>query len=365
MAKFLIVSQIYKEIIDKIQNESNDNSNYDKVFEKTINFSRGQEFSFYFYFKKHFEVDLVYFNFDFLQDLWIKKYNKKNILNKYEILELQIENFKPEIIYLQNIYYFDNKFFNSLKKKFPFIKKIIVWICSPITQETENIIFRSDLVLTCNKKYLNQLRLINKKTLKINHAIDKRNVFNLQGDRKKNIIFPGSVFFKKNYHQNRLNLLYELKSELRDIDIFGNLSFHKTFENIFRIKDLFKFFYLKKNSLKALFGIDYFMNLSNYKICINTHLDNDEFSGNMRLFEGTGLGCCLITNYNKDINQLFEEDKEIITYKNKFEAVEKIKWLLNNENKLIEISTKGQLKTLNYYNYEISTQKIYENLYKL
>jgi spore maturation protein CgeB len=363
MVNFLIISQLYKEIIDKIQRENDHNFQYGDVFEKTINFSRGQEFSFYFYLKKYFEVDLVYFNFDFLQNLWLRKYGESKKLSKYEILELQIEKYRPEIIYLQNIYYFDNNFFNSLKKKFPFIKKIIIWICSPITVETKDIIFKSDLVLTCNKKYFDQLKLINKKTLKINHAIDERNIFNLKKDKKKNVIFSGSVFFKKNYHQNRLNLLYELKSQLSYIDIYSNLSFHKTFENFFRINDLFKFFYLKKRTLKPLFGIDYFMNLSNYKICVNTHLDNDDFSGNMRLFEGTGLGCCLVTNYNKDINQFFEEDNEIITYKNKFEAIEKIKWLLNNKKKLREISLKGQLKTLKKYNYKISTQKIYDNLY--
>ena len=85
----------------------------------------------------------------------------------------------------------------------------------------------------------------------------------------------------------------------------------------------------------------------------------------MRLFEGTGLGCCVLTNHNSDISNFFDEDKEIITYKNHQEALEKIKWLLNNEKKLEEISLKGQEKTIKLYNYKISTQKIYENLYKL
>ena len=43
----------------------------------------------------------------------------------------------------------------------------------------------------------------------------------------------------------------------------------------------------------------------------------------MRLFEGTRLGCCVLTNYNRDISNFFDEDKEIITYKNHQEALEK------------------------------------------
>ena len=178
-------------------------------------------------------------------------------------------------------------------------------------------------------KYFDQLSLINKRCLKINHAIDHRNVFNKTFDSKKKVVFSGSVFFKKDYHRDRLDLLYKLKSQIDEIDIFGNLNFHKNLENIFRIKDLYKFFYIKKKSSKALYGIDYFMNLSNYKICINTHLDNDRF-WKYTFIRGTGSGCCVLTNHNRDINKLFEEDK-VVTYKNKYEALEKLKWLLNNE----------------------------------
>ena len=115
--------------------------------------------------------------------------------DKYQILDFQIEYYKPEIIYFQNIYYFDNNYFNSLKERFPFIKKIIIWICSPITSNEKNIISKSDLVLTCNKKYFNQLCLINTKTIQINHAIDERNIFKTPYNQKKKVIFSGSVFF--------------------------------------------------------------------------------------------------------------------------------------------------------------------------
>ena len=36
----------------------------------------------------------------------------------------------------------------------------------------------------------------------------------------------------------------------------------------------------------------------------------------MRLFEGTGLGCLLITNYKKGLEKLFEIENDIIVYKN-------------------------------------------------
>ena len=194
MPNFLIVSQLYSGIIDKVKKDNIQNLNYDSLFDQTINFSRGQEFSFHYYLKKYFKVDLVYFNFNYLQNLWLKKQHAKKTTDKYQILDFQIEYYKPEIIYFQNIYYFDNNYFNSLKERFPFIKKIIIWICSPITSNEKNIISKSDLVLTCNKKYFNQLCLINTKTIQINHAIDERNIFKTPYNQKKKVIFSGSVF---------------------------------------------------------------------------------------------------------------------------------------------------------------------------
>ena len=118
MSNFLIVSQLYSGIIDKVKKDNIENLNYDSLFDQTINFSRGQEFSFYYYLKKYFKVDLVYFNFNYLQYLWLKKQRAKKTTDKYQILDFQIEYYKPEIIYFQNIYYFDNNYFNSLKKDF-------------------------------------------------------------------------------------------------------------------------------------------------------------------------------------------------------------------------------------------------------
>ena len=49
---------------------------------------------------------------------------------------------------------------------------------------------------------------------------------------------------------------------------------------------------------------------------INKHIEDTEYAGNMRLFEGTGLGCLLITDYKKDLEKLFKIDEDVVIFDN-------------------------------------------------
>jgi Glycosyl transferases group 1 len=49
----------------------------------------------------------------------------------------------------------------------------------------------------------------------------------------------------------------------------------------------------------------------------------------------------LLADWKKNINDLFVEDKEVITYKSDSECVEKAKWFMSNRQKCLEISIAG------------------------
>ena len=57
----------------------------------------------------------------------------------------------------------------------------------------------------------------------------------------------------------------------------------------------------------------------------------------MRMFEATGLGCCLLTDYKSNVHSMFEEGKEVITYNTNQEAISKANQLLQNPNVAKEI----------------------------
>ena len=61
-----------------------------------------------------------------------------------------------------------------------------------------------------------------------------------------------------------------------------------------------------------------------------------------------------------NLHKIFEIDREIVTYKCKEEALEKVKYLKNNPIKLSEIASAGQKRTLNEHSYEIRMIELME-----
>lgn len=120
---------------------------------------------------------------------------------------------------------------------------------------------------------------------------------------------------------------------------------------------------LPDKPLRALFpdkcfngtmGIDYYKIMYQSKISFTKACNNisDGFDNNkgdigaIRLFEATGLGSCLIADTGPNMGDLFEEGKEIVTYTTKEEALDKIKFLQENETQRKEIAKHGQIRTL-------------------
>ena len=88
---------------------------------------------------------------------------------------------------------------------------------------------------------------------------------------------------------------------------------------------------LMKKVAPLLFGSKLYELLTDSLITLNVHgrvnanYGKAKFAaGNIRLFEATGAGCCLLTDHLPHIEEFFIPDEEIITYKNRSE-VEKSK----------------------------------------
>ena len=96
-----------------------------------------------------------------------------------------------------------------------------------------------------------------------------------------------------------------------------------------------------------LMGMDMYNLLHQSKVTFNKHADVRRWSvGNMRMFEATGVGTCLITDTGKNMTDLFEADKEVVTYASIDEAIEKVNYLMEHENQRQEIAAAGQRRTL-------------------
>jgi len=134
---------------------------------------------------------------------------------------------------------------------------------------------------------------------------------------------------------------------------FGMSNQFARIENILKVLELAhlpKFPYdrtLKRLMSPPVFGREMLKALAESNIVLNVHADSFPlYASNMRLFETTGAGTLLLTDWRKNISELFEPDKVTVTYKNVEECTEKVRWLLSHPNECATIAQEGQKERL-------------------
>lgn len=88
---------------------------------------------------------------------------------------------------------------------------------------------------------------------------------------------------------------------------------------------------------------------SESKIVFNVSIGDDV---NMRLFEALGTGSFLLTNWLPTIGELFEDGKDLITYKTLDEMVAKAKYYLVHDRERIKIAQAGYNKAIKHHTYQ-------------
>jgi len=97
----------------------------------------------------------------------------------------------------------------------------------------------------------------------------------------------------------------------------------------------------------AVFGTAMHRLLADADLTINLHTaDGQGMAGNMRLFEATGQGCCLLTDAAGNLAELFEPGREVVAFASAAEAVERARWLLAHPAEMRRIAAAGRAATL-------------------
>jgi len=366
MNSFLRISSVYSTFLkefDKTYYDNNDDyeTSLNKLFSCNYSISNNLTKSLS---KLNYKCIEIVENANLIQKKCLKEYGNKN--SNEAILIQQIKYYKPDFIYIGNADLVDNKFIEKIKKKSN-VKKIFCFNCAPLTKKIMQNLKNVDGVITCTKGYEQKINNhLKKKVLLMRHSFDKN--YQLQNENKPrniDITFIGSLFLKEGLHAKRVSLIYRLMKNFKNTYIainFSNYFFLYFSFNILRSIFLFKihkdiFFYYKLLYVyifakKAIFGNKMMNILKSTKILVNTHIDDTEYAGNMRLFEGTGMGCLVLTDFKKDLDKIFQIKKEIEVFINDNDLVEKCKYFLKNEKELSNISKNGNLRTLAEHTYE-------------
>jgi len=109
--------------------------------------------------------------------------------------------------------------------------------------------------------------------------------------------------------------------------------------------------YIHRSYVGPAWGREMYQVLRNSLLTLNHHGNIPPFANNMRLFEATGIGTLLITDWKENLHEMFELGKEVIAYCSPEECAELIHYYLEHEDEREEIARAGQQRTLGEHTY--------------
>lgn len=313
-----------------------------------------------------FNCEEVILNNKPMQIQWAKEnnfaYSEENWL--LDILEQQLIKFQPEIFFAHDYGYITPAFLKKIKRNVPSIKLVIGW--DGLWYNDLELYKEHDIVLSCIEECADFYSANGKRGFHFPFGFEKTISNRLDASLEKSIdtSFIGSLTSGNGKHSERFKTISYIASKT-NFSLFANglSSHHASWNPLSRpqLKTLlngnfgewYNTWRLGSSNKGPLFGLAMYQKLAESKISLNIHIDAAKDKAvNMRLLEVTGVGSCLLTDHKSNIADYFVPDKEIVTFKSKVEAVEKIKWLLANEEKLNAIAKAGQQRTMENYSLE-------------
>ncbi|MCX6334952.1 MAG: glycosyltransferase [Bacteroidia bacterium] len=311
-----------------------------------------------------------------LQNKWYKE-NCKGIAKKKDLLFHQVASFMPDILWIEDLRFVDKDWIENVRHTIGSIRVIIANFSAPYNSRVIEKLRAMDFVIACTPGLKSEFEGNGIRTYLVYHGFDTDLLEKIKVSNDlvhEGIVFTGSLFAGAGYHNSRIELLDSILCSGINISLYLNLEknykiFAKNFLHFInelirktgfeKTKKYFSILeygnsHAKKCPLSLvrankgpIYGLDMYSLLAGSKIVLNSHGEvAGNYAGNMRLFETTGLGSCLLTDAKSNLKDLFDTEKEIVIYKNPQDCIEKIKWLLNHEEERSRIAEAGHQKTL-------------------
>lgn len=250
-----------------------------------------------------------------------------------DIVLSQIEQFRPDVVYLQDLTVLNPETLVEIKH---LCKLIAGQIASPIP--AHKFLKYYDLILTSFPHFVKKFRDrgINSEYFRIGFEPRMLDIIG-KTEKKYEVSFIGS--FSLN-HRKGIKVLEHIVDKI-PLKIWG-----------YGLQFLSPLSPIRRSYMGEAWGREMYQILAQSKIVINRHIDTAEnFANNMRLYETTGMGAMLMTDEKDNIGDLFTAGKEIETYKNAADLIEKVKYYLAHDNERKKIALAGQIRTLTDHNY--------------
>lgn len=342
--------------------------------------------------KHGYETSEIVSNAGPMQKAWAREhkvsYDEKNWL--LAITTAQVKAFRPDVLFVNDYLNYPAAYVRQLRSECPSIRLVLGWCGAPYSDAS--VFEEYDVVLSSVPEMVRTFRAQGHRCEHINHAFDARVLERLtKSEPDVEFSFIGTIATKSEFHKARKQLILDLL-ETTPLQLWIDARWHslpvrgkvlarqlafdavqaasrvgvpeamlRALPGAGKVKE-----WKARPSLPPrlderivlaargpLFGVKMFQQLQRSRVSLNNHIDiSSTHASNMRLYEATGAGSCLLTDAMSNMKELFEPDVEVVTYKNAEECAEKVNYLLAHETERQAIARAGQQRTLREHSFD-------------
>jgi spore maturation protein CgeB len=270
-----------------------------------------------------------------LQRWWAREHGvrRRPWQREPDLVLAQAKEFRPDVVYAQNLSVLSDRTLASLRRASLLVGQIAA---EPPPPER---LRRFDLLLTSFPHFVERFRALGVRSEYFRIGFDPRVLSRLHsGGPREDAVFVGSL--GRGQH-DRGNTILEQAAHRVPIAFWGRGSEE----------------WPAGSAIAASFrgeawGLDMLRVLARARIALNRHIDVAEgFANNMRLYEATGVGALLLTDEGRNLGELFEPGREVVTYRDADDLAEKMRHYLEHEEERVAIARAGQERTLREHTY--------------
>jgi spore maturation protein CgeB len=307
-----------------------------------------------------------------------------------DIVVEQARAFKPDAILYDPT---SSALLRKILDDVPTIRLVLGWVGSALAiGRTWGMI---DIMLTCAPESVTKLSAMGMKSRHVNHSFNPEvNMMLAPRNRRIPVSFVGSIVRRSEFHLTRERMLlgmcdvvpltiYSPNVDVRPMDYAkavvagvsstalavlrrtGLLKHVKSIPIIRRAERVASPIRrpvhprLAKRLRPGVYGREYFEVLRDSEISLNIHADTSPtYASNIRLYEATGAGSCLLTDWKSNLADLYEPDTEVAVYRSVEEAIEKAMWLIDHPRERHVIANAGMRRTLATHTFAHRAQQI-------
>lgn len=314
-------------------------------------------------------TDFLVWNDACLQRKWAREhgcFKANDAMPLQSIAIKQIQCAQPDVLWMT---YHRESHVAFVREAGPSVGKIALWMGSPF--ETDMDVSGISILFTENPGTLARCQERFKRVVVTKPGFDRRILAALPREPRRNIaVFVGQI---SQMHTRRAELLSHLIERGVDLEIHGFS--HDDVARSWKEGIRSTLWDLRHGHWRAgvralrqyvnpapyerhvrriaavmhppVFGMEMYRTLGAAQLAINAHIDlANQNAGNMRVFEATGSGCCLVTDQAANLDELFVCGEEVLTYGDKEELEAVVRTALTDPARTSAIAERGQQRTL-------------------